>query len=66
MLQPVTFIKSVHTVIFLMLNAVLVGLLYEVIADKITALTRVAVILFVVEGIILMINGWKCPLSGYA
>lgn len=66
MLRSIAFIRLVHTVIFIFLSVILAVLLYEVIADKITWLTWIAVGLFTVEGIVLIVSGWKCPLTAYA
>jgi len=66
MLRSLTFIRFVHTVIFILLSVILAMLLYEVIADKITSLTWIAVALFTGEGVVLMASGWKCPLTAYA
>jgi hypothetical protein len=41
-------------------------LLYEVIADKISIFTWMAVALFAIEVIILIANNWTCPLTIYA
>lgn len=41
-------------------------LLYEVVADKISILTGIAVALFAIEGIVLMANEGTCPLTTYA
>jgi hypothetical protein len=60
------YIETFHTVIFIFLSGLLVALLYEVICDSITILTWLAVTAFVVEGLILLTNGWKCPLTIYA
>jgi len=66
MLRSLTFIRFVHTVIFILLSVILAVLLYEVIADRITPLTWIAVALFTGEGIVLIASGWKCPLTAYA
>jgi len=66
MLRSITFIRFVHSVIFWFLTGVLALLLYEVIADRITSLTWIAVALFTLEGIVLLVSGWKCPLTAYA
>ena len=60
------FIETFHTVIFIILSGLLFALLYEVIFDRITMLTWIAVGAFVIEGLILITNGWKCPLTTYA
>lgn len=57
MLRSITFIRSVHTAIFIFLSGLLAVLLYEVIVDKITFLTWIAVTVFLAEGIILMASG---------
>lgn len=66
MLRSIAFIRTVHTAIFILLSAILVAFLYEVIIDRITSLTWIAVALFSAEGIVLMVSGWKCPLTAYA
>ena len=66
MLRSILIIKSVHTAIFLFMSGALAVLFYEVIVDKITLLTWIAVALFLVEGVVLLTNGWKCPLTKYA
>ena len=53
MLRSITFIKAVHTVIFFLLSGILIVSLYEVIFDKITVLTWIALALFLAEGIVL-------------
>lgn len=60
------YIETFHTVVFILLSGLLVALLYEVIFDSITILTWLAVAAFVIEGLILLANGWKCPLTTYA
>ena len=65
MLRSIAFIKTIHTIIFVVMNAALAMLLYEVTVDRITSLTWVAIGLFLIEGIVLIVNGWKCPLTIY-
>jgi hypothetical protein len=38
-------------------------LLYEVVADKISILTWIAVALFAIEVVVLIANNWTCPLT---
>jgi hypothetical protein len=66
MLRSVTLVKFVHMLAGIALSAGLAVLLYEVIVDKITILTWIAVALLLIEGVILIANGWKCPLTSYA
>ena len=63
MFHSVAFIELVHTVLFVVLSVVLILFVYEVVMDRITSLTWIAVGLFSVEGIVLIVNGWKCPLT---
>jgi hypothetical protein len=64
--HSIAVIKTVHTVVFVLLSVLLAALVYEVLANRITAVTWIAVTLFMAEGIILMTNGWRCPLTTYA
>jgi hypothetical protein len=62
-LRSIILIKAVHTVVFVLLSGLLAVYLYEVIADKITVITWVAVTLFLAEGVVLLVNGGRCPLT---
>jgi hypothetical protein len=64
--RSIAVIKAVHTVVFVLLSGLLAVLLYEVISGRITALTWIAVTLFLAEGMVLIINGWRCPLTAMA
>lgn len=64
--RSIAFIKFIHTVVFVVLSALLAGLLYEVIANRMTAITWIAVTLFLAEGIVLVLNRWRCPLTAIA
>jgi hypothetical protein len=56
-------IKLVHTIIFWILSLCTVDALYSGIADRITAWTGVAVLLLLVESVVLVLPGWRCPLT---
>ena len=56
-------IKLVHTVIFWILSLCTVYALFSGIADRITMWTWVAVVLLLVESVVLVVSGWKCPLT---
>jgi hypothetical protein len=56
-------IKLVHTVIFWILSLCVVYALFSGIAGRITAWTWVAVSLLFLEGIVLVVSGWTCPLT---
>jgi phosphatidylserine synthase len=61
----IAFVRAVHTAIFVFFNVVMAVLLYEVVADKISILTWIAVALFAIEGIVLLANNGTCPLTTY-
>lgn len=54
MIRSVRFIKAVHALLFIFGSVLLVALLYEVVSGRITALTWIAVFVFIGEGIILL------------
>ena len=66
MLRSVGFVKSVHILFGIAMTAGLVVLFYEVIVDEISILAWIGVALFLVEGVVLVTNDWKCPLTSYA
>jgi hypothetical protein len=59
-------IKVVHTVIFALLSACVVLVLYSGVANWITAWTWGALLLLSVESIVLVASGWRCPLTALA
>jgi hypothetical protein len=65
-LRSITFIKSVHTIVFVPLSGLLFGLVYEVALGRITFLTWIAIAVFLAEGIVLATNNGRCPLTKYA
>lgn len=65
-LRSITFIKSVHTIVFVPLSGLLFGLVYEVAVDRVTYLTWIAIAVFLAETLVLMTHNWRCPLTIYA
>jgi hypothetical protein len=65
-LHSITFIKSVHTIIFVPLSGLLFGFVYEVTVGRITYLTWIALAVFLAEGVVLRNNNGRCPLTKYA
>ena len=59
-------IKLIHSVIFLFLSGCVGFVLYSAVANQITLATWIAYGLMLAKGIVLMINGWRCPLTTYA
>lgn len=49
-----------------MLSALLGVFLFEVIANRISLVSWTAVTLFLAEGVVLALNGGRCPLTTYA
>ena len=56
-------IKSIHTLIWLFYNVVIFYLLYAAIADKIDQWAWICVGLVVLEGLVLLLFNWFCPLT---
>ncbi len=66
LLRSITVIKSVHTVVFFLLSGLLGIFVYEVMVNRISFFTWTAVTLFLAEGVILVANNGRCPLTAYA
>jgi len=56
-------VKLVHTLIFWLLSACVLYVLFSGVADRITAWTWVAVGLVLLESVVLAAAGWTCPLT---
>ena len=56
-------IKFIHTVIWAIFVLIIAYILYSGIFDKINIFTWVSIVLILVEGIILYVNKWNCPLT---
>lgn len=56
-------IKSIHTVIWLFFNVVIFYLLYAVIIDKIDKWVWICIGLVLLEGLVLLVFKWFCPLT---
>ncbi len=65
-LRSITFIKSVHTIVFVPLSALLFVMVYEVAVGQITVFTWAAVAVFLAETVVLITHNWRCPLTMYA
>jgi hypothetical protein len=66
MLRSITFIKTVHTLIFVFMIIWVGIVLFTLLLDKISILTWIGVGFMLLEGVVLLISGWKCPLTVYA
>jgi small neutral amino acid transporter SnatA (MarC family) len=56
-------IKVLHTVIWAFFVLIIFYILYSALVDRIDILTWMAMALIIVEGIILLMNGWRCPFT---
>jgi hypothetical protein len=56
-------LRAAHLVLGVLFTLMLGWLLYEGISGRITVASWIAVGLFLVEGVILMVNRWSCPLT---
>ena len=56
-------LRAAHVVLGILFTLMLGWLLYEGISGRITVASWIAVGLFLVEGVILMVNRWNCPLT---
>jgi hypothetical protein len=56
-------IKVVHTIIFAVLSACVLVAVYSALTNRITTWTWAAVGLVLVESVVLVVFGWKCPLT---
>ncbi len=66
MSQALHTIKWIHTLIWLFLASATFYILYSGVFDRITVYTWIAIGLILVEGIVLLIFKWNCPLTGLA
>ncbi len=59
-------IKIIHTLIWAVLACITFYILYSGISGNITVFTWIAVAAIIIEGLILLMNGWSCPLTSKA
>jgi hypothetical protein len=64
--RSIPFIKLVHSVVFFALSALLIAFVVEVAVDHITVISWSAATLFLAEGVVLLLNGGRCPLTSMA
>lgn len=56
-------IKINHTIIWTFFVMTILYILYAGITDNIGMLVWIAISLIIIEGIVLLVNGWRCPLT---
>jgi len=59
-------IKIFHTLVFFFLSGCIFYILYCGIANRYTRATKGAILFVILEGVILVLNGWQCPLTTLA
>ena len=60
------YIKLIHTIVWLFFNGVLIYLFYALITDQINIWFWLGIGAIFVECLILIRNGWNCPISPLA
>jgi hypothetical protein len=65
-MRSLLFIKFIHTAVFIAMNVFLAILILEVITDRISYLSWLSIAALLTESIVLIANGWRCPISIYA
>jgi hypothetical protein len=66
MVRSLVFIKAVHTAIFVFFSACIALVVFSAVTGVIGWLTWVAFALVLLEAIVFLGNGWRCPLTDYA
>ncbi len=66
LMRSLLFIKSIHTAIFIAMNVCLGILVLEVFVTRISYFSWVAIAALLTESMVLIANGWRCPISIYA
>ncbi|MEE8419104.1 MAG: hypothetical protein V3S02_03220 [Dehalococcoidales bacterium] len=64
--NKVFLIKLVHSLIFFLMMASLLYILYSVITATFNLLLLFALAALFIEGITLILNNWRCPMAGLA
>lgn len=59
----IVLVKSVHSVIFLGMAACVFDTLYAGLTGRVSALTMIAIAVILGEGLILLVNHGRCPLT---
>jgi hypothetical protein len=66
MAKTVFYIKLIHSFLFFLIAASTIFVLVSAALDRITSLTWWAFGVAIVELLILLLNGWRCPLTDLA
>ena len=66
MIRSLTFIKVLHSAAFWFFTAANLVVLAAAVTGRTCTLTWTGLAVLLIEGVILMLNGWRCPLRTYA
>ena len=61
--QQLLWIKIIHTLIWIFFNLILIYLFYAVLTDNIDYKFWIGIGFIGLECLVLLINGWNCPLT---
>jgi len=64
--MTILIIKIIHSAIFLILSVCVLFLVYCAIFNRRNKWTLIAFVLVAIEGIVVMVSGWQCPLAELA
>ncbi len=60
------FIKLTHSILFIVILACVIYILYSGIAENYNWTLFVAIGVILIEGLVLIFNNWRCPLTNLA
>lgn len=62
----VFLIKVAHTLIFFGMSGAIAAIWWAALSNRVTGWTKLALFSILVEGVVLVANGWVCPLRTWA
>jgi hypothetical protein len=65
-LKSLFLVKFVHTLIFVFMAACIGVVVHGAVSGQITTLTWASFVMVMIEAIVFVGNGWRCPLTDYA
>lgn len=65
-MHPLTRIKLLHTVIWAVMAAAILHILYSGLVGRLNLLTWISIALALGECVVIVINKWQCPLTPIA
>lgn len=64
--MSIFIVKLVHTLVFLLFSSCVLYILFCAVTNRFPRRAAVAVFLILFEGVVLLLNGWECPLTTLA